>query len=80
MEPDEEREETNKLLAELRQWAAQAEFGDQSKLAKELGVPAQRLNHWITGRKYPNIEDGLKLQKFLQAWRKTSKQSPSGRK
>jgi hypothetical protein len=32
------RRETNKLLQGLRVWAEQAEFGQQKKLAKRLGV------------------------------------------
>jgi hypothetical protein len=67
MPPD----ESDDLIAELRAWAEQAEFGAQKKLAQSLGVPAQRLNHWITGRKLPNLRDGLKLQTFLKTWRKT---------
>jgi predicted XRE-type DNA-binding protein len=64
------REEIDTLMAELQAWVDQAEFGAQKKLADSLGVPSQRLNHWIRGRKLPNLKDGLKLQTFLQAWRK----------
>jgi DNA-binding XRE family transcriptional regulator len=63
------REESDKLLAELRAWADQAKYGAQKKLADSLGVAPQTLNHWITGRKYPNLNDGLKLQAFLKTWR-----------
>jgi hypothetical protein len=66
-------EEIDKLKADLKAWAAQAEFGEQKELAKELGVPAQRLNHWITGRKTPNLKDGLNLQAFLRKWKRRKK-------
>jgi predicted XRE-type DNA-binding protein len=62
-------EEYENLIAELQAWAEQAEFGAQKKLAESLGVPPQRLNHWIKGRKLPNLKDGLKLQTFLKTWR-----------
>jgi predicted XRE-type DNA-binding protein len=64
-------EESENLITELKAWAEQAEFGAQKKLAETLGVPPQRLNHWITGRKLPNLKDGLKLQTFLKTWSKT---------
>jgi hypothetical protein len=60
-------EEGDKLLAELRAWADQAEYGEQKKLADSLGVPPQRLNHWITGRRRPRLNDGMKLMAFLRA-------------
>jgi|tagenome__1003787_1003787.scaffolds.fasta_scaffold17555628_1 DNA-binding XRE family transcriptional regulator len=60
-------DEFEKLMAELRAWAAQAKHGEQKALANQLGVSPQRLNHWITGRNVPNLKDGLKLQAFLKA-------------
>jgi hypothetical protein len=68
-------EEIDNLIAELKAWADQAEFGAQKKLAESLGVPPQSLNHWISGRRVPNLRDGLKLQTFLKKWRK-----PKGKK
>ena len=62
--------ELDDLIAELKAWADQAEFGAQKKLAESLEVSPQKLNHWITGRKLPNLKDGLKLQTFLRKWRK----------
>jgi DNA-binding transcriptional regulator YdaS (Cro superfamily) len=32
----------------------QAKHGEQTELAKLLGVPKHRVNHWIAGRKIPN--------------------------
>ncbi|HEY0793554.1 MAG TPA: helix-turn-helix transcriptional regulator [Chthoniobacterales bacterium] len=63
-------DEYSELMAELRAWSAQAKHGEQKDLAERLGVSAQRLNHWITGRNIPNLKDGLKLQTFLKAQRK----------
>ena len=62
-------QEADKLLGELRAWAEQAAYGEQKKLADSLGVPPQRLNHWITGRRLPTLNDGLKLQAFLKTWK-----------
>jgi DNA-binding transcriptional regulator YiaG len=50
--------------------AEQAKHGEQTALAKLLGIPKQRVNHWITGRKMPNLRDGLKLQEFLKKQRR----------
>jgi hypothetical protein len=58
-------------MFELRTWAEQAKHGEQTELAKLLGVPKQRVNHWITGRKIPNLRDGLKLQAFLKKQRRS---------
>ena len=66
MPPPDELED---LMAELRAWAAQAKHGEQKELAELLGVTPQLLNHWIQGRKIPNLRDGLKLQSFLKMQR-----------
>jgi len=58
-------DEFDRVMAELRAWARQAEFGEQKKLAEQLGVAPQKLNHWITGKKTPNVRDGFKLQAFV---------------
>jgi predicted XRE-type DNA-binding protein len=65
------KDEVDDLLSELRLWAEQAEHGAQTELAKFLGVPKQRVNHWVTGRKIPNLRDGLKLQTFLKKQRRS---------
>jgi predicted XRE-type DNA-binding protein len=59
-------DEVDDLISELKAWAEQARHGEQTELARLLGVPKQRVNHWITGRKIPNLRDGLKLQAFLK--------------
>ena len=64
------RDEVDFLMSELKAWAEQAEHGAQNELARLLGVPKQRVNHWITGRKIPNLLDGLKLQAFLKKQRR----------
>jgi DNA-binding XRE family transcriptional regulator len=60
------KDEADKLMDDLRAWAKQARYGEQKELAKELGVSQGTLNHWITGRRLPNIRDGLRLQTFLR--------------
>jgi predicted XRE-type DNA-binding protein len=60
------RDEVDKLLADLKAWAEQAEHGEQKKLAEQLGVKQAKFNHWITGRRMPNLRDGLRLQAFLK--------------
>jgi len=67
---DMSNDEVNDLMSELRDWAERARYGEQTALAKLLGVPKQRVNHWITGRKIPNLRDGLKLQAFLKKQRR----------
>jgi predicted XRE-type DNA-binding protein len=65
------KDEVEQLISDLQAWAEQAEHGAQTELAKLLGVPKQRVNHWITGRKIPNLRDGLKLQAFLKKQRRS---------
>ena len=62
-------DELDDLMAELRAWADQAGHGEQKELAELLGVTPQLLNHWIKGRKVPNLRDGLRLQTFLKTQR-----------
>jgi hypothetical protein len=62
------QDELEELLSNLEEWAGQAEFGAQKKLAEELGVTPGLLNHWITRRRVPNLRYGLKLQTFLKKW------------
>jgi transcriptional regulator with XRE-family HTH domain len=64
------KDETDELMAELRAWAEQAKYGEQKELAKLLGVSQGTLNHWITGRRLPNIRKGLRLQTFLKTQRR----------
>ena len=64
------RDEVDDLIFELRAWAEQAEHGAQTELAGFLGVPKQRVNHWIAGRTIPNLRDGLKLQACLKKQRR----------
>ena len=42
------------------------EHGGQSELAREIGVPRQRLNDWLTGRRTPDLAAWLKIQAFLK--------------
>jgi predicted XRE-type DNA-binding protein len=70
-------DEINDLMSELRGWEEQAEYGEQSELARLLGVPKQRVNHWIACRKIPNLRDGLKLQGFLKKQRRATGRRPA---
>ena len=70
------RDEVDDLIFELRAWAEQAEHGAQTELAGFLGVPKQRVNHWIAGRTIPNLRDGLKLQAFLKKQRRAKFRRP----
>jgi len=63
------QDEVEELLDELKAWVKKAEYGGQMELSKILGVPVQRVNHWVKGRKIPNLKDGLKLQAFLKKQR-----------
>ena len=60
------KDEWDKLLTELRAWDERSAYGEQKQLAEQLGVSPKVLNHWITGRRRPNIRDGLRLQTFLR--------------
>lgn len=72
-----ERDETDELINELKAWAAQAKYGEQKEVAKALGVSQGTFNHWITGRRLPDIRKGLKLQTFLKKQqRRKSKPKP----
>jgi transcriptional regulator with XRE-family HTH domain len=68
-------EQVEQLLTDLKAWADSTRFGQQKELAKRLGVSPQQLNHWVTGRRVPTLRDGLKLQAFLQTWRRTRKKA-----
>ena len=69
-------DELERLMEALKAWAAQAEHGEQRELAKRLGVSPQTLNHWVTGRRVPNLRDGLKLQAFLKKQRRRRPRGP----
>jgi predicted XRE-type DNA-binding protein len=70
------RDEVDDLISELKAWAEQARYGEQTELARLLGVPKQRVSHWIAGRKIPNLRDGLKLQAFLKKQRRSKSRGP----
>jgi DNA-binding transcriptional regulator YiaG len=58
--------ELDELMNQLRAWAEKAPHGERKKLAQWLEVPEQRVSTWITGRKFPNARDALRLQTFLK--------------
>jgi DNA-binding XRE family transcriptional regulator len=50
------------------------EYGGQSELAREIGVPRQRLFDWITGKSTPDVKAWLKIQAHLKTdGKKTAK-------
>lgn len=53
------------LINRLRELVGK-ERGRQSELARKLGVPRQRLNDWLNLKSMPRLDDGLKIQAFLQ--------------
>jgi hypothetical protein len=57
-------EELEELLSDLREWCSLR--GRQQQLAETLGFKKQLVSHWITGRRIPTLEDGLKIQAFLK--------------
>jgi hypothetical protein len=57
--------ESVKLIEKLKTWA-DAERGRRSEIARMLGVPRQRLTDWISGRKSPTLEQGLRIYAFLK--------------
>ena len=63
------REETEKLMTELKAWA-DAEYGRRAEIARWLDVPRQRVTNWIAGRESPTLEQGLRLLAFLKKKRK----------
>ena len=66
--------EVEKLIEELRAWV-DAEYGRRADLARELGVPRQRITDWLSGRKAPSLEQGLTI---LQILRKAEKSMAKG--
>jgi hypothetical protein len=42
------------------------EYGGQSELAREIGVPRQRLFDWITGKSTPDVKAWLRIQAYLR--------------
>jgi transcriptional regulator with XRE-family HTH domain len=69
-------EESDKLIAELRAWCGR-EHGRGVQIAKQLGTSRQRVSDWLAGRKSPTLEQGLKLQAFLQKQRRAKPRDPA---
>lgn len=61
--------EIQRVTDELKGLAGE-EYGGQSELARAIGVPRQRLNDWLTGRRTPDLAAWLKIQAFLKRSRK----------
>ena len=56
--------EIERVIGRLKRMAGE-EYGGQSELAREIGVPRQRLNDWLAG-KTPDLAAWLKIQAFLR--------------
>jgi DNA-binding XRE family transcriptional regulator len=58
-------EEIQRVIDRLKQLAGE-EYGGQAELARKLGVPRQRVNDWLSGKKTPDLKAWLKIQTFLK--------------
>jgi DNA-binding XRE family transcriptional regulator len=65
--------EIERMIGRLKSMAGE-EYGGQSELAREIGVPRQRLNDWLTGKRTPDLAAWLKIQAFLKKNRKKREQ------
>lgn len=63
------REEVEKLLLELREWADRG-YGRRSELAQMLGVSKQLVSEWFSGRSVPTWGHGLAIAAFLKKQRR----------
>jgi plasmid maintenance system antidote protein VapI len=57
--------EVEKLMEDLKEWV-DAGYGRRAELARELGVPRQRITDWLAARKAPTLEQGLRLADILR--------------
>jgi hypothetical protein len=67
-----ENPEIQKKIDELKEWIG-PEYGRQSELAAALDVPRQRVNDWVHGKRFPNLEQWLKIQEFLKKQKRRKK-------
>jgi hypothetical protein len=65
-------EEIQQAIDKLKHWAGD-EYGGQAALARNLGVPRQRLNDWLTGKRTPTLGAWLKIQTFLKTQKRRRK-------
>jgi hypothetical protein len=63
------QDEIQRVIDALKQLVG-TEYGDQAELARKLGVPRQRLNDWLTGKRKPGTSAWLKIQAFLKKQRR----------
>ena len=61
-----------RLLDELRAWC-DAKHGRQAELAAYLQIDYRRVHDWLSGRTWPSLAMGLKLQEFLEEQRRSGK-------
>ena len=67
-------EDARNLINRLREVVGK-ERGSQSELARKLGASRQRLNDWLNLKSTPSLDDGLKIQAFLQKQHRQSDES-----
>jgi DNA-binding XRE family transcriptional regulator len=59
-----DKSETERLIEELRAYCAKR--GEQSAIAREIGVSRQRMSDFVRGRKHPSLEQGLALLRIMR--------------
>jgi DNA-binding XRE family transcriptional regulator len=62
--------ESEILLAELKAWCEE-QYGRRAEVAETIGVSRQVVTDWLHGRGVPNLDNGLKLQRFLKKQRRS---------
>jgi DNA-binding transcriptional regulator YiaG len=66
---------SERLRAELKAWCDQKR-GRRAELARMMNVSPQLVSDWVTGRKIPTLDDGLKLMAFLKSQRRRRPPGP----
>jgi hypothetical protein len=66
---------SERLRAELLAWCNQKR-GRRAEIARMMKVSPQLVSDWVTGRKIPTLDDGLKLMAFLKQHRRRRPRGP----
>jgi transcriptional regulator with XRE-family HTH domain len=62
------------LINEVKSWC-EAERGRASRLAEHLGVTRHVISKWLSGKRTPSLDEGLKIQEFLKEQKRKERQS-----
>jgi DNA-binding transcriptional regulator YiaG len=65
---------SERLRAELKAWCDQKR-GRRAEIVRMMNVSPQLVSDWVTGRKIPTLDDGLKLMAFLKSQRRRTKKT-----